>query len=248
MAGIIGFPFSLHAQPSLGGEFKLSQSVRWGNAVLPTGKFIYSIETGAGSTVVQVHQIGGNFTGLFMPQTESEGGESNPTGIVLARVGEETFVTSLRAEKGARVLYFSPPNADTEIVHRDATETRYLSASKDPALGFFTIFNPRGEKVSYSEAEKVYLAACQTVEREFNRTTPIRPQLTVLLGSVENNLHYPDRQLRLARWDTNRFAEAVVELVLHDMVSPEDRRRLTKLVESQAGATVSLCELKDCPN
>jgi hypothetical protein len=32
------------------------------------------------------------------------------------------------------------------------------------------------------------------------------------------------------------------------MISPEDRLRLTKLAVAQAGATVSLCELKDCTN
>jgi hypothetical protein len=72
--------------------------------------------------------------------------------------------------------------------------------------------------------------------------------LTVHLHTNENNLHYPDRDLRLARWDKNRFAEAVVELVLHDMISAEDRMRLTKLAVTKAEGIVNLCELKDCTN
>jgi len=248
LSGITWAPCSLHAQSFAGGEFSLSQSVRWGNAVLPTGKFIYSVENGVGPTVVRVRQIGGDFSGLFLPQTKSEDSDANPRGIVLARLGEEMFVTSLRVEERGLVLNFSPPSAETDVPHSGATQTRYVSVTKDPALGYFTIFNPRNEKISYSEAEKVYLAACQTIEREFNRPTPIRPRLTVLLGSVENNLHYPNRELRLARWDKNRFAEAVVELVLHDMISAEDRMRLIKLAVAQAGATVSLCELKECTN
>jgi len=151
-------------------------------------------------------------------------------------------------EERRLVLNFSPPNAETEVPRPDATQTRYISISKDPALGYFTIYNPGGEKISYSEAEKVYLAACEAIEREFNRSTPIRPRLTVHLHSNENNLHYPDRDLRLSRWDKTRFAEAVVELVLHDMISPEDRLRLTRLAVAQAGATVSMCELKACTN
>src|ERR1700730_5124426 len=127
----------------------------------------------------------------------------------------------------------------------DSAQAHNITVSNDPALGFFTIFNPGGEKISYSEAEKVYLAACETIEREFNRTTPIRPRLTVHLHSNENNLHYPDRDLRLSRWDKNKFAEAVVELVLHDMISSEDRQRLIKLAVAQAGGSVSVCELKD---
>jgi hypothetical protein len=248
MAGITWLPCSVNAQALAGGEFSLSQSVRWGSAVLPTGKFVYSVESGAGMTVVRVRQIGGSFIGLFLPQTKSEGSDSTSRGIVLARMGEEMFVTSLRVDESGLVLNFSPPNPQMEVARPDATQTRYPSISKDPAQGYFTIFNPGNEKISYIEAEKVYLAACEAIEREFNRSTPIRPRLTVHLHSNENNLHYPDRDLRLTRWDKNRFAEAVVELVLHDMISPEDRLRLTKLAVAQAEATVSLCELKDCTN
>jgi hypothetical protein len=248
VAGMIGFSSSARAQIAASGQFKLSQSVRWGNSVLPTGTFVYSIDSAAGATVVRVRQVGGNFTGLFMPQTQSEGSDSDSTGIVLATVGEDTFVTALRTEGRGPVFNFSLPNGQAEGAHPGATETRYLSESKDPALGYFTVFNPANEKISYTEAEKVYLAACETVEREFNRPIPIRPHFTVHLHSEENNLHYPDRDLRLARWDKDRFAEAVVELVLHDMVSPQDRSRLTKLAVSRAGATVGLCELKNCSN
>jgi hypothetical protein len=248
IVGIIGFPFCVHAQASAGGEFRLSQSVHWGSAVLPTGDYLYSVESRSGMTVVQVHQMGGSFAGVFLPKAFSESGDSGSRGIALARIGEEMFVTSLRVGERGPVLNFSPPNAETGVARSDATQTRYISVTKDPALGYFTIFNPGGEKISYGEAEKVYLAACETIEREFHQSAPIRPRLTVHLQSNENNLHYPDRDLRLSRWDKNRFAEAVVELVLHDMISSEDRLRLTKLAVAQAGATVSLCELKNCTN
>src|SRR5882762_4421006 len=248
IAGVIWFPRSVRGQSLAGGEFRLSQSVHWGSSALSTGEYTYSVESGSGTTVVRVQQKGGTFTGLFLPKAFSEGGDSGSRGIAVEQIGEEMFVTSLRVEERGLVLNFSPPHADTEVARPDATRTRYISVTRDPALGYFTIFNPGGEKISYSEAEKVYLAACETIEREFNRSTPIRPRLTVHLHSNENSLHYPDRDLRLARWDKNRFAEAVVELVLHDMISPGDRLRLTKLAVAQAGATVSLCELKNCTN
>ena len=248
LSGFWGFPCALHAQASAGGQFRLSQSVHWGSVVLPMGEYTYSVESAGWPNVVRVSQVGGSFTGVFLPRTTSQDSDSGSKGIVLARIGEDMFVTSLRVEERGLVLNFSPPGAGTEIVRPDATRTTYISITKDPALGYFTIFNPAGEKISYSEAEKVYLAACETIEREFNRSTPIRPRLTVHLHSNENNLHYPDRDLRLSRWDKNRFAEAVVELVLHDMISPEDRKRLTKQAVAQAEATVSLCELKTCTN
>ncbi|HEX3372426.1 MAG TPA: hypothetical protein VHS08_07890 [Candidatus Acidoferrales bacterium] len=245
VAATAGFSMCANAQVSAGGQFKLSQSVHWGSSTLPTGTFIYSIDSAAGTSVVRVRQIGGRFSGLFLPQTESEENDSSSDGLVLAGTGEDTFVASLRRERG-RVLNFSPPNAESEGSRPGAPEARYVSVSRDPSQGYFTIFNPANEKVSYSEAEKIYLAVCSTVAREFNRSTPIRPRFTIHLHSLENNLRYPDRDLHLSRWDKNRFAEAVVELVLYDMVTIEDRLRLRKEAVAEAGATVNLCELKAC--
>jgi hypothetical protein len=130
----------------------------------------------------------------------------------------------------------------------DSNRTGYITISKDPTQRFFTVLNPGNEKVSLIEAEKVYLSVCETIEREFNRSTPIRPRLILHLGAGQNLLHYPNREIRLTKWDKNRFAEAVVDLALHDMVSPEDRLRLSKLAVAEAGGTVNLCELKECTN
>ena len=132
--------------------------------------------------------------------------------------------------------------------HPDSTGMGYITISKNPTQRFFTVLNPGNEKVSLAEAEKVYLAACETIGREFNRSTPIRPRLILHLGAGQNLLHYPNREIRLTKWDKNRFAEAVVDLALHDMVSPEDRLRLSKLAVAEAGGTVNLCELKECTN
>src|ERR1700730_6144649 len=57
------FPCSLHAQASAGGTFRLSQSVRWGSSVLPTGEYAYSVESAGWPNIVRVSQVGGSFTG-----------------------------------------------------------------------------------------------------------------------------------------------------------------------------------------
>jgi len=48
IVGINSFPIFVHAQASAGGEFRLSQSVHWGSAVLPTGEYLYSLSPEAG--------------------------------------------------------------------------------------------------------------------------------------------------------------------------------------------------------
>jgi hypothetical protein len=246
MGGITGGPNSVHAQGAAGGEFRLSQSVHWGNTVLPTGRFSYSVESGVAPTVVRVSQIGGSFTGSFLPQTLSEGSDFNPAGIVVARIGEEMFVTSLRLKERGLVLNFSAPNAEMNPPPPDRTPARQITISKSPTQGFFTFLNLGSEKVSYGEIEKVYLAVCEAIEREYSRSTPIRPRLILHLGASQNLLRYSDREVRLTKWDRYRFADAVVDIALREMISPEDKLRLSNLAVAQASATVSLCELKNC--
>ena len=246
MAGMAWFPDMVHAQASMGGEFKLSQEVHWGDAVLPTGSYTYSIDSGSGSTVVRVRQIGGALAGLFVPQTSSEGSDSGIRGIVLQRVGEEAFVTSLHVARRGTVLNFMAPIPKARIHSASATQTQRITVSNAPTEEFFTIFNPENKEVSFAEAERIYLAACEAVEREFNRSTPIRPRLVLHLGGGQNVVRYPTLEIRLAKWDKYRFAEGVVELALRDLMSPEDRQKLSEVAVNDSGATVSVCELKDC--
>jgi hypothetical protein len=56
------------------------------------------------------------------------------------------------------------------------------------------------------------------------------------------------REIQLKKWDEYRFADAVVELALHDMVPPEERVRLSDAAVHEAGATINICELKACVN
>ena len=245
---IFGFPFPVQAQAFAGGQFKLSESVHWGRAVLPTGKYMYSVESGAGATLVRVQQIGGGFTGLFLPQTFSEAGNSGSGGIVLSRVGQEMFVTSLQLENGGLALNFSASNSEIGIPDVNSVEGPAKSVSQNSIHEFFTIVNHGSEKVSDIEAERVYLAACAAVEHEFSRPASIRPRLTVRLGAGQNLLHYPTREIRLTKWDKYKFADGVLELALRDMVTHDDKIRLSNLAVTQAGGTVSVCELKNCTN
>jgi len=104
----------------------------------------------------------------------------------------------------------------------DAVYIRYQGSS----AGVFYDLQSGSEKISYRKLRRFYLAACETIDANIHSPLQSGHDLTVHLQSNENNLHYPDRDLRLSRWDKSRFAEAVVDFVLHDMISSEDRLRL----------------------
>jgi len=240
------FPNASRAQQILRGEFSLSQQVRWGSSVLPAGDYVYFVDSNRWPIAVRVEQKGGGFSGMFVPQALLRPGKQGLTGIGLGTVGHDSYVATLYLQGREGELDFSAPGAEGRQQAGEATQVREAGESSTLAAGYLTILNPTHEKMSQVEAERVYLSACQAVEKEFNRPNPIRPRLLLRLGTSGNILRYPMREIQLKKWDEYRFADAVVDLALHDMVSPEERSKLGSIAVQEAGATVNICDLKAC--
>jgi hypothetical protein len=242
------FPMAGRAQEVVRGEFSLSQEVRWENSVLPMGDYVFFVEPNLWPFEVRVEQKGGGFSGMFIPEDMLRPGRQGSTGIVLGRAGTDTYVMSLRLQEQGEELDFSAPVTKVEKQPVDPIHGYETGASSPQAAEYLTIINPNHEKISPEEIEKIYLRACEAVEKEFNPPTPIRPRLILRLGANGNVLRYPMQEIQLKKWDEYRFADAVVELALHDKVTPEERVRLSNAAIRQAGATINICELKACVN
>jgi hypothetical protein len=247
-AGTVIFPIQGRAQQVVRGEFSLSQEVRWENSVLPMGEYIFFVESNLWPSAVRVEQKGGGFSGVFIPQDVLRPGKKGNTGIVLAKTGNDTYVMSLQLQALGGELDFSTPGTDKERQSTDAIHGLESGVSSPSAGEYLTILNPNHEKISLEEAEKVYLRACEAVEKEFNRPTSVRPRLILRLGASANVLRYPMGEVQLKKWDEYRFADAVVDLALHDILPPDERVKLGNTAVHEAGATVSICELKACVN
>jgi hypothetical protein len=117
--------------------------------------------------------------------------------------------------------------------------------SPSPEAGWFTIHNPRKQTVPYAEAQTIYLSACKVVEHEFSRTDPIRPKLTLLLGSDGDRVYYPKREIQLRKWDKFKFAQGVVILAMDTLLSADEKFSLSKLAVVEAEMTVDVRELKN---
>ena len=183
---------------------------------------------------------------MFIPQAVLRPGKQGNSGIALGTIGNDAYVSALRLQEGE--LDFSAPDMDIEKRPGDPIHGQDAGVSSPLAAGYLTILNPNHEKVSPEEAEKVYLRACEAIEKEFNRPNPVRPRLLLRLGASDNVLRYPMGEIRLKKWDEYRFADAVVDLALHEMVTPDERVRLGNTAVHEAGATVNICELKVCVN
>src|ERR1700722_16407318 len=230
------------------GEFSLSQEVHWENSVLPMGDYIYYVHSSRWPAVVSVQQKDGSFAGIFVPMILLRPGTENRSGIVVAKVGDDSYVRTLYLRDGQGELNFTVPLAETDEQQAEPVRAKETSTALARAAEHLTIFNPNHDKISVEEVEKVYLGACEAVEKEYNRPAPIRPRLILRLGTENNVLRYPMQEILLKKWDQYRFADAVVELALHDMVSREDRARLSNTAVNAAASTVSVCELKACAN
>jgi hypothetical protein len=235
------------AQGVVRGEFSLSQQVRWENSVLPMGDYVYFVDSNRWPVVVRVEQKGGGFSGMFIAQALIRPAKRGNLGISLASTGNNNYVQSLRLQEMGGELYFSAPGPQ-EGRPTDPDHTTQTAVSSDNAAEYLTIINPNHEKVSPEEVEKVYVRACEAVEKEFHRPAPIRPRLLLRLGASENVLRYPMREIQLKKWDGYRFADAVVDIALHEMMPPQERVKLGDTAVQEAGATVNVCELKACVN
>jgi hypothetical protein len=248
LAGMNFFSGAACAQNLAQGEFTISQSTHWGNSILPVGNYHYSVETDTSPASVHVWQKGGGFSAVFIPHSVKGENSRGQTEIVLQQVGDTMYVSSVHVREMSAVLNFPAPLANENTDNSDADHFQETGEPEAGSSELFKVVNPGHLPVSIAEAERVYLNVCRMIEAEFSRIEPVRPRLTLHLGAERNLVRYPSREIMLKKWDEMQFAQAVVEIALHELVSPEERRRLTNSAVSRANATVSLCELKGCRN
>jgi len=150
---------------------------------------------------------------------------------------QRTYFARSFHDGGSRFVSKPSPRAGARGGGPDASPAQQITIPKNPTQGFLTIVNPDHVKVSTVEAEKTYLAACEALDRKFARSTQVRPRLALRLDAGQNPLHCPNREIRLVRWDKHGFAEAVVDLALHDLAPPDERLRLSKLAVTEAAGS-----------
>lgn len=68
------------------------------------------------------------------------------------------------------------------------------------------------------EAQRIYVSACTTVEREFSAGRPLRPRIFLSLGSDQDSVDWGRSEIRLRDWDPNLFAQGVITLAYRQML------------------------------
>lgn len=228
--------------------FRFFKEVRWGSAVLQPGDYVVSVSGGT-TPVVTVGEKGGTFAATIAPKAVSSEPFSGDTRVVTTDDGAGAYVTSLYVKSTQTVLTFAASGAQPQLLSPSTQKLhRQNGISGDPSAdegGLFTIDNPRNQPLPYAEAQALYLSACKVVEQEFARTDPIRPRLTLVLGTGSDSVYYPKHEIQLKKWDKYQFAQGVVILAVNELLPDDMAISLTRLAVVEADSTVGVEELKN---
>jgi hypothetical protein len=107
-----------------------------------------------------------------------------------------------------------------------------------------TVRSEGKQKVSATEAEKIYLSACSVVQREFGGARSVRPRVTLILGANRDAILFNDRKVELTKWEPRLFAQGVVVFAFEDLMSLDQRRVLASRAVNWADATVEINEIE----
>ena len=108
-----------------------------------------------------------------------------------------------------------------------------------------SVRNKTNQKWPAAEAQKIYLSACSVVQREFGRTLPLAPRISLVLGADKNQIWLEGREIRLTKWNPEAFAQGVVWLAFEDLMPSQQRLAISDRAVNWANATVDVEQLKN---
>jgi hypothetical protein len=125
----LNFAPSVASAQEAAGSFTLDHEVHWQNAIVPAGKYHFTIGTQGPSELLMVCDVSGKGTGFMLLVTDTE--VSHPSDVsrltVVTRPGG-SFVSSLQLPEFGMTLHFAVPAETHEVAKTVATTT--LSAAR----------------------------------------------------------------------------------------------------------------------
>ena len=120
---------SLASAQDAAGTFTLIHEVHWQNAVVPAGKYRFTMGTQGPSELLMVRDVSGHGTGFMLLVTDTEVSHpSDVSQLVVVSRPSGTFVSSLQLPEFGMTLHFAVPAETHEVAKTVATTT--LSAAR----------------------------------------------------------------------------------------------------------------------
>lgn len=107
-----------------------------------------------------------------------------------------------------------------------------------------SVRNQTNQRWPAAEGQRIYLSACAGVQREFGRTLPLVPKVTLVLGADKNEVWFVGGEVRLTKWNRDAFAEGVVWLAFFNLMPSQQRLTIARQALNVADSTVDIEEFK----
>jgi hypothetical protein len=120
----LNFSPSLASAQEAAGTFTLTHEVRWQNAVVPVGKYRFTIGASGRSDMLTVRKVDGNGEGFMLLVTNTENSQpSDESRLIVVSRPSGSFVSAMQLPEFGMTLHFAVPSETREVAQSVATST-----------------------------------------------------------------------------------------------------------------------------
>ncbi|MFZ0135829.1 MAG: hypothetical protein WAK89_02135 [Candidatus Sulfotelmatobacter sp.] len=120
----LNFTPSLASAQDAAGTFTLTHEVRWQNAVVPAGKYRFTVAASGPAEMLTLRKVDGSAAGFMLLVTDSEDSQpSDDSRLVVVSRPTGSFVSSMQLPEFGLTLHFTVPSEPREVAQAVATST-----------------------------------------------------------------------------------------------------------------------------
>ena len=115
---------SLASAQDAAGTFTLTHEVRWQNAVVPAGKYQFTIGASGPSDMLTLRKVDGSGAGFMLLVLDTESSQlSGDSRLILVSRPNGSFVSTMQLPEFGMTLHFAVPSETREVAQSVATST-----------------------------------------------------------------------------------------------------------------------------
>jgi hypothetical protein len=118
----LNFAPSLASAQDAAGTFTLTHEVRWQNAIVPAGKYRFTLASSGPSAMLTLSKVNGRGAGFMMLVTDAEASQpSDLSQLVMVSRPSGSFVSTMQLPEFGMTLHFAVPPETREVAQTVAT-------------------------------------------------------------------------------------------------------------------------------
>jgi hypothetical protein len=120
----LNFTPSLASAQDAAGTFTLTHEVRWQKAVVPAGKYRFTVAVSGPAEMLTLRKLDGSGGGFLLLVTETENSRpSDDSRLLVVSRPSGSFVSTMQLPESGLTLHFAVPSEPREVAQAVATST-----------------------------------------------------------------------------------------------------------------------------